>query len=152
MLARLIAERTVTEVEKGGDLVGIRKGHNGGGWPAHEPTEDLREKVRMWAAVGTTQEVIASELKISVDTLAKYYRDELDEATNRGVANVASTLYAKAIAGDVTSMIFYLKTRGRWSEKPSVGDADNPLVVQTDPLDRAMELAKQAARLKPPDE
>jgi hypothetical protein len=135
------------------DLVGdrkARKGNNGGGWPSHTPTDDLRAKVRTWAAVGTTQEVIASELHITVDTLVKYYREELDEASARGVANVASNLYAKAMSGDVTSMIFYLKTRGRWSEKASVGDSDNPLVVQTDPLDRALELAKQAARAKTP--
>jgi len=138
--------------DSGDDLVGTRKGHNGGGWPAHAPTDETRQKVRLWAAVGTTQEVIASELKISVDTLAKYYRDELDEASSEGVANVASTLYSKAMAGDVTSMIFYLKTRGRWSEKASVGDEDNPLVIKTDPLDQAMELAKQAARLKKPGE
>lgn len=131
------------------DLIGGKKGR---GRPAYEPTEDTRAKVRTWAAVGTTQDVIAAELGICIDTLAKYYREELDEATARGVANVASNLYSKAMAGDVTSMIFYLKTRGRWSEKASVGDADNPLVVQTDPLDRAMALAKDAARLKKPHE
>lgn len=138
--------------DKGDDLVGVRKGHRGGGWPAHAPTEETREKVRLWASVGTTQEVIASELKIGVDTLTKYYREELDEASSKGVANVASTLYAKAMAGDVTSMIFYLKTRGRWSEKAPVGDADNPFVIQTDPLDKAMEMAKEAARAKKPHE
>jgi hypothetical protein len=122
------------------------------GRPVHEPTPEMREKVRLWSAVGTTQEVIASELGMSIDTLAKYYRTELDEACAKGVANIASTLYAKAISGDVTSMIFYLKTRGRWSEKASLGDIDNPLVIQTDPLDRALEMAKQAARAKPSDE
>ncbi len=63
---------------------------------------------------------------------------------------MASNLYSKAMAGDTTAMIFYLKTRGRWSEKPALGDSDNPLVVQTDALDQALELAKQAARAKTP--
>jgi hypothetical protein len=94
--------------------------------------------------------VISRELGISEDTLQKHYRDELDEAASRGVANVASNLYSKAMAGDTTAMIFYLKTRGRWSEKPALGDSDNPLVVQTDALDQALELAKQAARAKTP--
>lgn len=133
------------------DIVGTRKPR---GRPPFEPTEEQRNKVRMWAAVGTTQEVIASELGICIDTLAKYFRAELDEATAKGVANVASTLYAKAMSGDVTSMIFYLKTRGRWREKASVGDEDNPLVIRTegDPLDLALELASKAARAKTPDE
>jgi hypothetical protein len=125
--------------------VGIKKRR-----PPYQPTDELRDKVRTWAAVGTTQEVIASELGICVDTLVKYYRVELDEASARGIANIASTLYSKALTGDVASMIFYLKTRGRWSEKPIVGDSDNPLVIQTDPLDRALEMAKQTARMKTP--
>ena len=51
------------------------------------------------------------------------------------VGKIASTLlagtnlYTKAMSGDVTSMIFYLKTRGRWSEKAPVGDAENPLTM-----------------------
>ena len=135
------------------DIVGTIKGM---GRPPYEVTDELRAKVRAWAAVGTTQEVIASELGICVDTLVKYYRDELNEASARGVANVASNLYAKAMSGDVTSMIFYLKTRGRWSEKASAGDEENPLVMRieggADPLDQAMEIAKRAARAKPSGE
>jgi hypothetical protein len=134
------------------DIIGNKKM----GRPPYEATDELRAKVRTWAAVGTTQELIAAELGICIETLAKYYRDELDEASARGVANIASNLYAKAMAGDVTSMIFYLKTRGRWREKPSAGDDENPLVMRIegsiDPLDQAMEIAKRAARAKQPDE
>lgn len=94
--------------------------------------------------VGTKQEVIAAELGVHIETLHKYYREELDEATARGVANVATNLYTKAMSGDVTSMIFYLKTRGRWSEKAPVGDAENPLVVQHQ--GKAEELAQTIAQ------
>jgi hypothetical protein len=136
------------------ELGGVKKRPPGN--QPYEPTDEVRAKVRLWAAVGTTQEVIASELGISVDTLTRYYRAELDEASARGVANVAANLYTKAMAGDVTSMIFYLKTRGRWREKPSAGDDENPFVMRVDgavdPLDAAMELAKRAARAKKPDE
>ena len=115
-----------------------------GGRPRHVPTPELREKVRLWSMVGTKQEVIAAELGVHVETLHKYYREELDEATARGVANVATNLYTKAMSGDVTSMIFYLKTRGRWSEKAAVGDKDNPLVIEHNP--KADEIAEALAR------
>lgn len=135
-------------------LGGVKKRKPGN--QPYEATDEARTKVRLWAAVGTTQEVIASELGISVDTLARYYRAELDEASARGVANVAANLYNKAMSGDVTSMIFYLKTRGRWREKASAGDDENPLVLRlegaADPLETAMELTKRAARSKLSDE
>jgi hypothetical protein len=113
------------------------------------PTDEVRKKVALWAQVGTTNAVIASELGISEDTLVKYFREELHEAAPRGVARVAGSLYSKAIAGDVSSMIFYLKTKGRWSEKASVGDGDNPLVVQhTTPPQRVVEIARALRRAK----
>ena len=134
------------------DLIGSRKLPRGR--PPHEPTPETREKVSLWASVGTTQAVIATELGICIDTLAKFYREELDAAADRAVARIAGTLYSKALAGDTTSAIFYLKTRGRWSEKASVGDEDNPLVIKTDAgdqtLSEALEIAKQAARMKKP--
>jgi hypothetical protein len=106
------------------------------GTPAHVPTDETRHLVKTWAQVGTTQLVIARELGINELTLQKYYRDELSEATARGVATVASSLYAKAIAGDTTAMIFFLKTRGRWREKDD---------VVTD--ERAREIAERFAAL-----
>lgn len=83
----------------------------------HVPTDEIRNLVSVWARVGTPQSVIAQELGISIPTLMKYYSEELTEAKKRGVAAVAATLYAKAIGGDTTSIIFYLKTQGRWREK-----------------------------------
>lgn len=128
--------------EEADKIVGTNKRKRGP--VGHVPTAELREKVRLWSMVGTKQEVIAAELGITVDTLAKHYREELDEATARGVANVATNLYTKAMSGDVTSMIFYLKTRGRWSEKAAVGDKDNPLVIEHNP--KADEIAEALAR------
>lgn len=85
--------------------------------PTHKPTPELRTKVSNWAEVGTSHDVIALELGIHKETLYKYYRQELDDAPQRGVAKVANALYEKAIKGDTVSMIFYLKTRGKWREK-----------------------------------
>lgn len=122
--------------------------------PTHKPTPELRTKVSNWAEVGTSHEVIAQELGIHTSTLTKYYREELDDAPRRSVAKVANALYEKALKGDTVSMIFYLKSRGKWRDWDPKGDKDNPIVVKVDtsPLDAALELVANAARAKPPAE
>ena len=111
-----------------GDVLDLA-GRNPRGQQPYEPNYIDRVKVMHWARVGTPQEVIAKELGICIDTLAKYYGEELEDAIEKGVADVAATLYSKALMGDTGSMIFYLKTRGRWRES-SIGDEDNPLHIK----------------------
>lgn len=86
----------------------------------HEPTEKERKQVEQLSAVGIRQEVIADILDIDPKTLRKYYRKELDTATARANAAIGGKLYSKALEGDTPSMIFWLKTRGEWSEKKSI--------------------------------
>lgn len=91
---------------------------------AHTPTKVSRLKVRAWAEVGTSRAVIAHELGISTTTLTNHYGVELAQADERGVAQVASALYAKALGGDVTAMIHFLKKRGKkhgWGDDPGEG-------------------------------
>jgi len=35
----------------------------------------------------------------------------------KGIANIGSVLYEKALSGDIRAMQFYLKTQGGWAEK-----------------------------------
>lgn len=81
---------------------------------AHKPTKEQREKVCELRSHGIKQKTIAKIIGIDEDTLVRNYKEELDEAGESAVAKVSATLYKKAIDGDVTSMIFWLKTRGRW--------------------------------------
>jgi hypothetical protein len=84
----------------------------------HEPTEKTRAEVAALVSFGNTQEEIASYIGIDADTLAKYYRDELDNSVVRANAKVAAKLFRKAIDGDdIKAQIFWLKTRARWREK-----------------------------------
>ena len=85
--------------------------------PAHAPTDATREVVRSHVVVGTPRELIARLIGINADTLLKYYGPELEESAAKANAAIAQGLYAKAIGGDVTSMIFWLKTRARWREE-----------------------------------
>ena len=89
----------------------------GSGRKPHDPTKASRDTVRLHAAIGTPQEDVARLLKIDVKTLHKYYRDELDLGLASANAQVGGALYNKAIGGDTTAMIFWLKCRAGFREK-----------------------------------
>ena len=84
----------------------------------HEPTAANRSIVESMAAYGVPQFDIARVLSISVDTLAKYYREELDTAATRANSQVANNLFKLATKNDfkaIPAAIFWLKTRAGWS-------------------------------------
>jgi hypothetical protein len=93
-----------------------------------EPTEQERKKVRLYAGLGMTQEQIGALIGKSVDSLDRYCREDLDTGKAEIISKVAGSLVRKAMNGDTTSAIFYLKTQARWKETHLIGsDPDNPL-------------------------
>ena len=90
----------------------------------HEPTAETRSNVKALASVGTTQEHIAIYLDIDVKTLRKHYRRELDTSLTIANSNVAKSLYKNANDGNVTAQIFWLKTKGGWSERKAQLEAE----------------------------
>lgn len=93
----------------------------------HQPTDATRQTVSLHATVGTRQEVIAEILGMSVDSLQRHYRSELDTSREKANANVGGALYKKAMSGDTASMIFWLKTRARWRETVDISNEDGSL-------------------------
>lgn len=91
----------------------------------HSPTDETREKVKSYAAVGITQADIATVLDIDEKTLRKYYREELDTAAVKANATIGGALFNKAKGGDTAAMIWWTKTRMRWSEKTEVEHSGN---------------------------
>jgi len=92
-------------------------GHGkGGGRPPHVVTDKSKTIVHTMASLGFTQEDIAFKLKISVDTLVKYYPEEIESGRIDANMQIAGKLYQKAKQGDTTCMLFWLKTRARWKE------------------------------------
>jgi hypothetical protein len=85
----------------------------------HEPTEESRATAKRLSALGVPHEDIASRLKISADTLVKYYQEELDEGRIDANAAIAGTLFSQAKKGNTAAAIFWLKTRARWKETSS---------------------------------
>lgn len=96
-----------------------------GGRPPHEPTKQTRELVSLHATMGTDQETIADLLGIDPKTLRKYYRAELDQSLAKANATIGGVLFNKAKAGDTAAMIFWMKTRARWSERTEIDHTTN---------------------------
>lgn len=97
----------------------------------HVPTDKTRAEVGALVSFGNTQEEIAGHLGIDINTLVKYYRDELDNSLVRANAKVAAKLFRKATDGDdLSAMIFWLKTRGKWREKDDGASVSEKIVEQ----------------------
>lgn len=85
---------------------------------SHVPTSESRAEVSALVAFGIPQINIAKRLGISDETLRKYYEYEIENGTHDAVATVANILYQKCVEDrDLTAIIFFLKTRGKWREK-----------------------------------
>lgn len=86
------------------------------------------DEIESWAGAGLTREEIAERLGVNKATLHRYMNDhgELRDSLKRGdgeiVANVEATLAKKALAGDVTAIIFFLKNKApqKWRDNRSV--------------------------------
>jgi hypothetical protein len=82
----------------------------------HVPTTKLRREIECFASYGIPQANIARCFGVPLKTLQRHYKDELELGHDRANAQVAGFLFAAAQKGNVTAMIFWLKTRARWSE------------------------------------
>jgi Asp-tRNA(Asn)/Glu-tRNA(Gln) amidotransferase A subunit family amidase len=89
------------------------------GRPAHKVTKEYQDTAKRLSALGVTHEDIALRLKISADTLTKYYQIELDEGRIDANSAIAGTLFQQAKNGNTAAAIFWLKTRAKWKEVSS---------------------------------
>lgn len=91
----------------------------------HKVTEETKHWVACMVRAGITHEQIARVLNICIVVLYKKYRDILDTELSNAVTKISNALFDKALNGDTTSMIFYLKTRGGWTETNKVEHSGN---------------------------
>ena len=93
------------------------------GRPKFVVTKEMCDKAEAYAAQGLTQEQIAMALGIGLSTLYEKQNEfiEFAEAIKRGkgkgIQTITNRLYEKALEGDNTAMIFYLKNRAGWQDK-----------------------------------
>lgn len=90
---------------------------NKGGRPKVKRSEDLARRIKSYAAVGVPVTDIARTCGMCQDTLRKLYRAELEAAVVEANSQVAGMLYKQCMEGNTTAMIFWLKTRAKWSER-----------------------------------
>ena len=85
----------------------------------HVPTDEGRKEVKLLSGFGVPQAAIAKHIGINVDTLAKYYRKELDGGVLEANKEIAGSLFKNAMGDDakaVSAAIFWLKTRAGWRD------------------------------------
>jgi hypothetical protein len=93
--------------------------------PTFVVNEALREKVRHLAGLGVPQDDIAKIVGCAPKTLRKRFRIELDRGVAEANAMISGSLFTAAKAGNITAMIFWLKTRAHWLERPPAGPVAN---------------------------
>lgn len=83
-----------------------------------KPTAEEISKIKLYAGLGSTQEQVGKMIGKSVDTLTR--NEDAKQAFEQGkaetIAKVAGSLVKRALGGDTTSAIFYLKTQAGWKE------------------------------------
>lgn len=92
-------------------------------------TEETAREVSAYCSVGTPVADISRIVGMSEPTLRKLYTEELKTAGAKATAKVAGKLYSLCMDGNVTAIIFWMKTRGRWSERAAEEEDDEALPV-----------------------
>jgi hypothetical protein len=111
------------EKEKSGQEKRKRGGAQpGAGRPAFVPTDKDRNLVEQLSTWGVAEHHIAALVGdgIEATTLRKYFSSELATGRAKASMGIGSTLYQKAMAGDIAALIWWTKTQMRWAEQPKV--------------------------------
>lgn len=83
----------------------------------HKPTDEMRRQVEQASGLGLPHDQICALISISDETLRKYYSPELGMGKAKASAQIAKTLFNKAVqGGDTTAMIWWTKAQMRWAE------------------------------------
>ena len=132
------------------EKINQEKGKNGGaregaGRPAFVPTDKDRGLVEQLATWGVAEHHIAPLIAdgISMPTLRQYFADEIIRGRAKASAGIGSTLYQKAMAGDVASLIWWTKTQMRWAEQPKVIEISGQISI-TQALEEAAQRVIEA--------
>jgi hypothetical protein len=113
------------------------------GRPAHQPTDATRKAVEIMAASGLWQYQIAAQMKLTDETLTKYYAHELETGWATTIAAATNVIVTEMLSNTDKSLDaakFFLKSRGKglWSETKQVelsGPNGGPILTQSIDID-----------------
>ena len=90
----------------------------GAGRKPFAPTDSERKQVEALSGYGLPIEHIAVLIRdgINVDTLRKYFAQELISGKAKANGRVGKTLFQKVMSGDTTAAIWWTKTQMGWRE------------------------------------
>jgi hypothetical protein len=80
------------------------------------PREEFRDKIKLMTAIGVPQAQIAGILKMSLETLSKQYRDELDYGANTANTVVGGKIFEAAKRGEQWACTLWAARRMGWKE------------------------------------
>jgi hypothetical protein len=115
------------------------------GGSKYQPSDQERRLVATMAGVGLSQDSICSVLEITVPTLHRHFRKELDVSYIKLKARMRARLVAKAESGDTLALIFINKVFG-WNERAIVQDGGSAEVDPTNLTDS--EIAERISQLQ----
>ena len=89
------------------------------GRPPYQPTKEGRQMVTVFRANGVDVGDIAHQLGIDKKTLYAYFSEELAHGKATIVSRIGAQVIKRALAGDNSMIVFYLKNHGgdAWKDK-----------------------------------
>lgn len=80
------------------------------------PREELRPKIKLMTAIGIPQAQIAGALKMSLETLGRCYRDDLDYGATEANSVVGGKIFEAAKRGESWACTLWAARRMGWKE------------------------------------
>ena len=121
-------------------------GKHPGGRPKFVKDPKTAQLVELHAAMGTPLDEISKIVEVNLKTLSRHFKKETSLGRSKATARVAARLYQKAIDGDNTCMIFWLKTRAGWRETERLEVVANPDKAMDDYTDEELIAIIEAER------
>ena len=104
---------------------------------------ELVEKLATWAVPEQHIASLVGDDGVDLSTLRKHFVEEIAKGRAKASMGIGSTLYQKAMAGDVASLIWWTKTQMRWAEQPKVIEISGQISI-TQALEEAAQRVIEA--------